>query len=272
MDSRLYDVFLTGKLADGLDREQAAERLAQLFKAAPATMLGLLTGKPQLLKRGVDRDTALKYREALQRAGVEVAFKPQAAAPQPAAPSPATQQPASREPVARQPATRPVDTSPQPPVAEAVPAGALSLAPAGADVLNADERRPVEPAHIELGHLSVAAAGAPLDELPRALGAPVAPELGHLSLRAAEGDLLTDDERTVLPVAAPDTAHLSLAPAGSDLETLHDERPPVDVDTSQLSVAPAGSELLTPEQRRKFDEAAPDTGHLRLVQEKASFL
>jgi hypothetical protein len=91
MDTRLYDVFLTGKLAEGLGREQAAERLAQLFKSAPATMLGLLTGKPQLLKRGVDRDTALKYREALQRTGVEAAFKPQSLV-QPEVATPATPQ------------------------------------------------------------------------------------------------------------------------------------------------------------------------------------
>jgi pyruvate/2-oxoglutarate dehydrogenase complex dihydrolipoamide acyltransferase (E2) component len=253
MDTRLYDVFLTGKLAEGLGREQAAERLAQLFKTAPATMLGLLTGKPQLLKRGVDRDTALKYREALQRAGVEVAFKPQAAA-QPAAPS------------APESAATPLQSAAAAaPAAPVAAASALTLAPAGADVLAPGERRSIEPAHIELGHLSVAEVGAPLDELPRDLGAPVNPDLGHLSLRAAEGDLLTDDERTALPVSAPDTDHLSLAPAGVDLETLHDAKPPVAVDISQLSIAPAGSELLTAEQRRKFDEVAPDTAHLQLA-------
>lgn len=250
MDTRLYDVFLTGKLAENLGREQAAERLAQLFKSAPATMLGLLTGKPQLLKRGVDRDTALKYREALQRAGVEVAFKPQAVAqPDAAAPSSAAAHPQA-------PATARVASA---------AAGGLSLAPAGADVLAPGERRSIEAAHIELGHLSVAEAGAPLDEIPRDLGAPVNPDLGHLSLRAAEGDLLTEDERATLPVSAPDTEHLSLAPAGADLETLHDSKPPVEVDVSQLSIAPAGSELLPAEQRRKFDETAPDTGHLRLA-------
>lgn len=263
MDTRLYDVYLTGKLAEGLAREQAAERLAQLFKAAAATMLGLLTGKPQLLKRGVDKDTALKYREALQRIGVESAFKPQALvqaeAATPSASQPATPQ-ASATPQAQTPA---VATAPV--AAASAQAGALSLAPAGADVLAPDERRRIESAHIELGHLSVAEVGAPLDELPRDLGAPVAPDIGHLSLHAAGGDLLTDAERTTLPVSSPDTDHLTLAPAGADLETLHDERPPVEVDISQLSIAPEGSELLTPEQRRKFDEVAPATGHLGLA-------
>ncbi len=91
------------------------------------------------------------------------------------------------------------------------------------------------------------------------------PELGHLSLRAAEGDLLTDEERITLPVSSPDTDHLSLAPAGADLETLRDERPPVEVDVSQLSIAPAGAELLTPEQRRKHEGVVPSTEHLGLA-------
>jgi pyruvate/2-oxoglutarate dehydrogenase complex dihydrolipoamide acyltransferase (E2) component len=264
MDARLYDVYLTGKLAEGLGREQAAERLAQLFKTAPATMLGLLTGKPQLLKRGVDKDTALKYREALQRVGVESAFKPQAVAQAEAAAPPAPQ-PATAQPQARAPAAPQTTATITPAAAASANTGALSLAPAGADVLAPGERQRIEPAHIELGHLSVAEAGAPLDELPRDLGAPVNPDTGHLSLSAADGDLLTEEERTALPVSAPDTDHLSLAPAGTDLETLHETKPPVEVDISQLSIAPAGSELLTPEQRRKFDEVAPDTGNLRLA-------
>lgn len=259
MDSRLYDVFLTGKLADGLAREQAAERMAQLFKAAPATMLGLLSGKPQLLKRGVDRDTALKYREALQRAGIEVAFKPQAAMAPTSAP---VQQPQAESPA------RPVAAAAQASVAittAPVDTGALSLAPAGADVLNPDERRSIESAVIDTGHLSVAEAGAMLEQLPRGGEMPSIPDLGHLTLRAAEGDLLTDEERMVLPAAALDVPDFTLAPAGAELETLPDERVPVEVDIGALSLAPEGSDLLAPEQRRRFDEKAPATDHLQLA-------
>jgi hypothetical protein len=89
MDVPLYDVYLTGKLAETVGREQAAARLAQIFKANPDTMLGLLTGKAQLLKRGVDKNTAIKYRDALQQAGVEVAFKAQTSAPATAVAKPA---------------------------------------------------------------------------------------------------------------------------------------------------------------------------------------
>lgn len=260
MDSRLYEVFLTGKLADGVAREQAAERMAQLFKAAPATMLGLLTGKPQLLKRGVDRDTALRYREALQRAGIEVAFRPQANA------APAPQQETAAAPAPATAAPRVATAAAQP--APASPAGAdggLSLAPPGSDVLDPGERSHVEAVAIELGHLSVADVGAPLDELPRAGVPPVLPDLDRLTLRAAEGDLLEDDERAALPVAAPEVPDFTLAPAGADIETLRDDRPPVAVDIAGLSLAPEGTDLLTPDQRRKPEGTAPATDHLQLA-------
>lgn len=263
MDSLLYDVYLTGKLADGLGREAAAERLARIFKAAPATMLGLLTGKPQLLKRGVDKATALKYREALQPAGVEVAFKPQPTH----APAVAAQTAAAARPSAPQPAATeagPAAAAAVAPVAD-TGTGALTLAPAGSDVLSAAERSHVAPAVIDLGHLSLAEPGATLGEESHQADAPSLPEIDGWTLREAGGDLLAEDERTHLPSAAPDIPDFTLAPAGAELETLHDERPPVQVDTAALSLAPAGTDLLPPEQRRKTDAVAPATDHLKLA-------
>lgn len=274
MDTRLYDVYLTGKLADGLDRADAADRLAQIFKSAQATMLGLLTGKPQLLKRGVDKNTALKYREALQRAGVEVAFKPQAATPlvtgsQPIVPKTDNPAPVAANAAANFMQNAETGASAAPAtVVSATPesTGQFSLAPAGADMLNDNERRQSVEAHIELGHLSLAAAGTQLEELPRNFTIPELPDLAHLSLQEAGGDLLSAEERTSLPASIPDTDNLSLAPVGAAIDTLHEERPPVEVDISQLSLAPAGTELLTPEQRRKHEGTAPSTAHLQLVQ------
>jgi hypothetical protein len=274
MDVLLYDVYLTGKLAAGLDREQAAARLAQIFKAAPATMLGLLTGKPQLLKRGVDKNTALKYREALQNAGVEVAFKAQtqnpaelmdkensgsAARPAVTSISTATSNIASAQTTSAQTAiaqSAAVDT--------AVGAG-LTLAPAGSNVLHADERRHVVAPTIDLSHLVVAAPGPLLHDSERASvsGAPI-PSIDHLSLSATGSDLLTAAERTRIPTAVPDTGDYSLAPAGAPLDTLRPARVDVVVDISQLSLAPSGSDLLTPDECRKTAPPAPPTDHIKL--------
>jgi hypothetical protein len=251
MDVPLDDVYLTGKLSAEISRAQASERLAQLFKSTPATMLGLLTGKPQILKRGVDKNTALKYREALQQAGVEAAFKAQTVAPDSVVttPTPVT----NNEPAAGSPESS---------------LSGLSLAPLGADVLAADERKPVIAPAIDVHHLSLAEPGSLLEAVQiKSMQPKIAeiPATDHLSLAASGSDLLTTDERTQIPTTVPDTSNLSLAAEGTILETLHDVRAAVQVDISQLSLAPSGADLLTPEQRNKTTTAAPNTDHIKLA-------
>lgn len=255
MDAPTYDVYLTGKLAEGLSADAAAERLAQLFKTSPQSMAALLTGKAQVLKRGVDRPTALKYRDALARAGVEVAFKTQAAAPAAAPPAAA----------ARATTAAPVAAAPAP--AQAIPAPAstgLSLAPAGTDVLKEDERRVIAAVAVDTSHLSVAPPG----DLSSGIERPptAAPDTSHLSVAAAGADLLSASERERPPAAVPDTEGLTLAAAGSPLETLRRDIEPINPDISGLALAPVGSDLLTEEQRRRPAPPAPNTDHLRVLE------
>ena len=240
MDAPLYDVYLTGKLADTTTATQAAQRLAALFKATPDAMAGLLTDKPQLLKRGVDKNTAIKYREALAKAGVEAAFKAQNHAPAEAAPATA------------------------PNTAAASPTGnGLSLAPSGLNLLQPSERAAAVSAAVNTSTLELA----PPSPLPTiaAAAAPTAPDTSHLSLAALGADVLSAEERRHLPVAAPDVSDLSLAPAGELLATLPSAAPPLKPDISMLSLAPAGSELQTAAQRNKPAPPAPDTAHITLA-------
>jgi len=237
MDAPLYDVYLTGKLIGDTETTQAAQRLAALFKSTPETMAGMLTGKPQLLKRGVDKATALKYRDALLKAGIEVAFKAQAGAVQrTAAALDSTQSDAKN---------------------------ALTLAPAGSDLLRANEHRTSASADIDTSALQLAPPG-PLIEAT----APSefrAPDVGHLSLAPAEGELLSAAERQQQPTAAPAIPALTLAPPGALLETLHQGPAPIDPDTSELSLAAPGADLLTPAERDKPVPAAPSTAHIKLA-------
>ncbi len=265
----LFDIYLTGKLAQGVDTDTASVRLGQLFKVPPATMAGLLTGQPQVLKRGVDEAPAQKYREALSRAGVEVIAKPQAhaaaAAPTPAPTPPSTPKPGPSlaERLAAQSA-RPVAAAPAP-VAAPVPApsetGAFSLAPVGSDVLRPAERKPAVSVTIDTSELSVAPPG-PLPAPPPVSA--VVPSLDHLSLAAAGADLLSDSERERPPVAAPDTSDLSLAPVGSQIDTLQAPPPPPAPDTSAINLAPVGSDLLEA-GNRPAPPPPPSTAHLHLV-------
>lgn len=251
MDVPLYDVYLTGKLADDVTPALAAQRLAALFKSTPEAMAGLITGKTQLLKRGVDKNTALKYRDTLQKAGCEVAFKAQTIAPASESPSPA--------PPPAPPTSAPQTTAP---ATAASPLQGLQLAPAEGDLLRPEERQKVVMTAVETAHLSVA----PVGPLPHLEAVPVAaPDTSHLSLAAAEGNLVDESEREIIPGVAPDISGLSVAEVGAPIETLKNGAAEVNPDISGLELTPAGSDLLTAAERNHPQPAAPKTDHITLA-------
>lgn len=251
-----FDVYLTGRLTPGLDPATAAERLAQLFRSTPQVMANLVNGKPQVLKRGVDQATAAKYREALQRAGVEAAVREAA--------------PAQTAPAAAATATADVASS------------GLSLAPPGADVLGPGERRPDIVADIDTSHIRLEAAAGisgravfgARDEAPPRVAVRTNPfeldnsRAGTFTLAPADADLLTDAERSAPPAIVPQAPELTLAEPGAMIDSLHQETQPVVADTSALSLAPTGADLLGPAERpAPPPPVAPDISRLRLAED-----
>ncbi len=250
MDVPLYDVYLTGKLAENVSPEIAAQKLAALFKSTPEAMAALITGKTQLLKRGIDKNTALKYREALQKAGCEVAFKAQAVAAIADKPAPAT------SPTPARPST-PAATP-----AQASATSGLQLTPMKGDLLRPEERHTTTPAVVETEHLSLA----PVGPLPTLAPTPVSlPDIGHLSLAATGGNLLAESERETPPIIAPDISDLSVAEVGAPIEMLKNAAEPLHPDISGLTLTPAGSDVLTPEERKHPQPSAPNTDHITLA-------
>src|SRR5690606_30200353 len=266
MDTPQFDIYLTGRLGPGLTDAAAAERPAQLFRSTPQAMANLITGKPQLLKRGVDEVTAAKFREALQRAGLEVAIRSTGAATNSTTTTSAA--PAVASPVVA------------PPAVTAGPSG-LSLAPAGADVLTAAERKPDAVAAIDTSHIKLESAGggssgrAVFGALETTPAKPVPKQnpfeldneqAGNFTVAPADGELLTDAERQGPPPIVPDIPALTLAEPGALLETLHTEQTPVIADISALALAPAGADLLTAAERPDPKPAVnPDTSYLKLA-------
>lgn len=224
----LFDIFLTGGVEPAVEPGTAAQRLADLFRIPPARAAQLLDGKPQRVKAGVDRSTALRYRDALRATGARFAIRaaavPAAAATAKLAPTPA-------------PTTGPVAPT-------AADSAALTLAAAGAPLLAEAERsRPTPPA-IDTSALSLAPAFSLPAEPP---AAPPAPDTSHLRINPP-GELLAAEERR--PEPPPRTAPaLSLAEPGALLETLTDERPPLAPLIDHLELAPAGAPLLAESER-----------------------
>ncbi|MET0378451.1 MAG: hypothetical protein ABW049_05595 [Spongiibacteraceae bacterium] len=243
MEQPLFDIYLTGRLTSGLTAADATQRLAQLFRTSAETAANLITGKPQLIKRSVDHATALKYRDALQRSGLEIDIREQMREQlEVAVSSTAT-------------AATPVDNT------------GLTLAPAGADLLRPDEHRPVVTAHIDTGHISLAPQlFTPF--VPAAATARSATEniiAPDLTLAPPGGELLQPDEKSSPPAITPEIPDLTLAAPGALLETLVLEVAVVTPDISGLSLAPPGGELLNPtEFPEKPVPSVPDISHLRL--------
>lgn len=95
-----YSVVFTGKIADGFSREQVEANIARIFKLRPEQTSVLFGGKPVALKRGVDKEEAMKIRAALAKAGAlgvikggEGEVSAASAAPVPAAPQAERAQP-----------------------------------------------------------------------------------------------------------------------------------------------------------------------------------
>ena len=66
---RTYSVVLTGQLVAGRDRADVQNALAGLFKTSVQGIEQLLAKAPVKIKANVDRDTALQYKIAVEKAG-----------------------------------------------------------------------------------------------------------------------------------------------------------------------------------------------------------
>jgi len=294
--SQNYDIFFAAQLVDGFDEETVRENLAKLFKANEETLNKLFSGKPQMIKRGVDKQAAIKYKMALQKAGAIALVR--ANAPAPESTTPANETADKAKPAASEAATnKPVIPTSESPVEESsveespaeaekdaaggssmadriaalanapAPAAAavydesLSLAPAGSDVLREDERTVFEELDIDTSFIHVdmeyAGEGNPGAEPP-----PPAPDTSHLSMGEV-GEKIPQLESDVVPLN-PDVSHLSMGPVGEEIPHLFVVLEPVNPDISNINLAPEGSDVLEEQYRVHDDTAAPNTDHISL--------
>lgn len=225
MSEPRYDILFAGEILAGNHRDTVADNLARLFKATPETVDRLMDGGMHVLKRGTDRETALKYESAMQRAGARAILREVAAESAPTPPPPQT------------PAPAPMPADPAPARTAGPDATGLSLAPPGSEVLAPHERRSVDAVVVDTSGIALAsvfAAPSGTDRPPP----PAAPDTSHISIAAPGADLL-EGHHAPAPPPPPDTAALSLAAPGALLEELKPERKALNPDTSGLSLLPA---------------------------------
>ncbi|MCO7225314.1 hypothetical protein [Pleionea sp. CnH1-48] len=181
-----FNIVFSGRVVPNADLDEVKLNLAKLFKTNVEQMERLFTGEANVIKKGLDYPTAMKYQSALKQAGAMVLIQKieteEAVAETPTqAAKPVSEPPVQAEPVAQQPA----------PPAEAVPAPVAAQAnedsPEGGDwsVANAGERlvkeKVYEQREVDTSALSLAGTGERI--LPETeKNEPPPPDTSHLKL------------------------------------------------------------------------------------------
>jgi len=249
MSDARYDVVFSGRLVEGAPLEQVKANVAKLFKVEVAKIERLFSGKPVVLKKGVDEQTAKKYLVAMQKAGAICEVKGlQQAEPASAQgePSPQAAAPAANpEPAVRKPANPFLsdDTT------------AADSGTGGRATFETGEPKPTNPFMQEekteggKSEAEIAAGEAGetkyvIKEPPQGFG-----ELGSASLDEP-GAVLVQHQET--PPPQVDTSGLSMDEPGAELVE-HEETPPPQVDTSGLSMDEPGATLAEHEEVPDLD-------------------
>lgn len=213
-----FEVIFRGDIVAGQQLTAVKERLKTLFKVDDTRIEQLFSGRPEVIKKGVDQATASRYRDTLLKAGAQVQLRQQAVgtsgsgaitapSPQPAAPvKPAASTEVERvgesssaydTAITPDPSgdASPEDTAgndlqvtPDAPDAES----GWTVAPVGEDVLRPDERRQVQSVVVGNVDFELAPAGADLLKPEERVKVEV-PEIdvSHLTVDAPEEDKIS---------------------------------------------------------------------------------
>ncbi len=200
MSFEKYDLFFSGQIMEGLDMAEVRIRVGKIFGATEEQLNRLFSGDPIPIKKGVDMDTAVKYRVTLREAGALIDVVP-------------TRPPPSRS--AGQSATGGAPAAPAKGASAAAPAGEPAVPEAGSQMTLSPPRT---------GTLEDCAPKTPSAEIP---------DISGLDL-AAQGEILVAQETVSAPEI--DTSGLELFPANTgDLKDCQQEPPPLPLpDISDL--------------------------------------
>ncbi|NIB42915.1 hypothetical protein HBA55_25130 [Pseudomaricurvus alkylphenolicus] len=249
--NQLFDIVFRGDILPGQQLLEVKKRLAQLFKADEQKINSLFTGAAIPLKRNLEKSAAERYQAALRQAGADVQVAPagkiQAKKP---ARRPERKEPAQRKAgttlkerlaaqESQQQETRTGATAPEAETTEAgaQETGAFTLAPAGADLLKPSERAQDVEKELDLSAFSLRENEGFLVD-PAEIDRPAEVLVADLDAELSEpgADLLSEEERNILPLPEIEVPDVDLAPTGSDLGQLKDDKTPLNPDISGLSL------------------------------------
>jgi len=200
-----FDIIFRGDIVLGHQLGDVKARLQQLFKIDAERVNALFSGRPVPLKRQLDRATAEKYKQVLEKAGARVELRSSDAA-------------------------KPAAT-----------ASAWTLAPVGAPLLRPSEVHVVEPVTVDTSGISLRPAeGDLLDATERSQPVAAPDNIPDPGLSPLGENLLREDELAGLPTLEIDISDWDLAEAGSDLGQIKPDVVPLTPDISYLRLSDQG--------------------------------
>ena len=69
MAAQRYDIIFAGEISQDAHLTDVKKNLAALFKVSEKRVERMFTGKPVVIKKHLDYETAVKYSQALKKAG-----------------------------------------------------------------------------------------------------------------------------------------------------------------------------------------------------------
>ena len=269
MSEQQYNIVYRGDIVFGHQLSDVKLRLQQLFKTDEAKINALFTGKPVVLKRNLDMATAETYRAALLNAGARVDIvADDAKLSTSSVSSPATSSPVVQPAVNVRAAPA---SSPSPETASAQKVSSTqtvenwSLAPAGVNLLEANQQHPFVPRNIDTSGLALKPAGGNLldaNELQPSVPGVAVP---NFELANVGADLVRADEKLVIPAAEINAGEWGVAEVGADLIS-DDEKEivlPALINIPDVGLAPAGADLG--QIKPQVKPVVPDISGLHLV-------
>lgn len=253
-----FEIVFRGDIQFGQNLVDVKSRLQQLFKIDAAKVDALFTGKPVVLKRGLDKASAEKYQDVLTKAGALIelvsasASKPQLAATNSQEKSGAELVKAEKSPVEKHAAESqqkaeskgaqwtlaPVGSLMMPASARLAPVtpqfnlSVYSLRPAGGNLVDKTESRRIEPEPLQIPDYKVAEAGTNLIEAGEKMELPVLEiDVEDWGLSEPGEPLLSESEKAP-EVVATISPNFSLAPVGSLLDQI---KPEVEIKVPDIS-------------------------------------
>lgn len=260
----MFDVVFRGDIVMGHNLPDVKLRLQQLFKTDAAKIDTLFSGRPVPLKKNLDETSAKKYQVALMRAGAEVSLVPSGKGTPKVAPKPV---PAMVKSLAERLAEQPEAPEVKAPASTPITPG-LTLAAAGADVLNPNERSQQLEVSIDVSAISIRPnEGNLLDATEVKHDAVPSIQMPDFDVAEAGAILVRDDEKTLQPIVEVDIESWDLNEAGADLLNADERVEDVltEIPDLQVDLAPAGSDLG--QLKEKVIPVNPDISQLKLVDE-----